>query len=483
MPLTPDPPFPKSRNDTVRSKDWNDAIGEVIRLDGAKLDRAGDTLSGPLTISGRLGVGGPADQRRVQVGGDVAGIGLDESDVSPNAGYVRFGDNTGWKLNLGRSREASGAGLNVDTTGVLATLQDNGNLGLGTLAPRSRLQVKTLTAVDEGATGNGAWANIGSNAYFDGDWKRVDETRAGVNLHMNAEGGGAEFRFARVEADGSNLRNVALIGTNGLSILEGGVSLLGTAPGRYRLTVQSPTTGNDDSFGVNISAGAENGSCFATWSTANTSGAAAAFGVIGQAFGSGSGQKIGIYGSAGGSGTPLWAGFFTGNVHVTGTLSKGAGSFVIDHVLDPENKILRHNLVESPEHLCAYRGKTWLGDHGRATVELPDYFPALTDEQNATVHLTPVGEEPSAVSYRWNDEHSALTVFGAAHAEVDYLVLAARDDPVIHQLARPVEEEKGGEFERGRLLYPEAFGHPAERGTAFAMEESFAAARQPTTEA
>jgi hypothetical protein len=74
-------------------------------------------------------------------------------------------------------------------------------------------------------------------------------------------------------------------------------------------------------------------------------------------------------------------------------------------------------------------------------------------------------------------------VFGAAHAEVDYLVLAARDDPVIHQLARPVEEEKGGEFERGRLLYPEAFGHPAERGTAFAMEESFAAARQPTTEA
>ena len=113
-------------------------------------------------------------------------------------------------------------------------------------------------------------------------------------------------------------------------------------------------------------------------------------------------------------------------MNVTGTLSKGGGGFLIDHVLDPENKVLRHNFVESPEHLCAYRGKTWLGDHGRATVELPDYFPALTDEQNATVHLTPVGEEPSAVSYRWNDEHSALTVFGAAHAEVGIVIPVSR---------------------------------------------------------
>jgi hypothetical protein len=482
MPLTPDPPFPKSRNDTVRSKDWNDALGEVIRLDGAKLDRAGDTLSGPLTISGTLGVGGSADKRRVQVGGDVAGIGLDESDVSPNAGYLRFGDSTGWKLHLGRSREGSGAELNVDTTGVLATLQDNGNLGLGTLAPRSRLQVKTLTAVDEGGTADGAWANIGSNAYFDGAWSRVDETKAGVNLHMNADGDGAEFRFARIERDGSNLRNVAQIGSNGLVIHEGGLDVLSAVPNRWKVNLQSTATGTDGALGFLGQVTVENGTAIGAEYSGIATGSGNAWGSISLASSNGAGQKIGVYGGVGGTAGAQWAGYFAGNVNVTGTLSKGAGSFVIDHVLDPENKILRHNLVESPEHLCVYRGRTELDEHGRATVGLPDYFPALTDEENATVHLTPVGEEPSAASYRWNAEHSALTVFGAAHAEVAYLVLAARDDPVIHQLDRPVEEDKGGEYERGRLLYPEAFGHPPERGVAFGMEQAFAAARQPTPE-
>jgi len=482
MPFTLDPPFPKSRNDTVRSKDTNDIVGEVIRLDGAKVDRAGDTLSGPLTISGTLGVGGPAEQRRVQVGGDVAGIGLDESNGSPDAGYIRFGDNSGWKLHLGRSREVSGAELNVDTTGVLATLQDNGNLGLGALAPRSRLQVKSLTALDEGATAAGAWANIGSNAFYDGDWHRVDETKAAVNLHMNGEGAGAEFRFLRIEADGSNLRNVAQIGSNGLALFEGGLDISGPTPNRWKLNAPTNSTGGDSALGVLCEVNSQEGGAIGAEFTANVSGNANAFGSISIASASGSGQKIGVYGGAGGGSGPTWAGYFNGNVNVAGTLSKGGGGFLIDHVLDPENKVLRHNFVESPEHLCAYRGKAWLGDHGRATVELPDYFPALTDEQNATVHLTPVGEEPSAVSYRWNDEYSALTVFGAPHAEVAYLVLAARDDPVIHQLDRPVEEDKGGEYERGRLLYPEAFGHPPERGVAFGMEEAFAASRQPTPE-
>jgi hypothetical protein len=66
------------------------------------------------------------------------------SDASPNAGYIRFGDNTGWKLHFGRSRENTidaGAPLNTGTTGVLMTLQDNGNVGIGTSVPREKLEV------------------------------------------------------------------------------------------------------------------------------------------------------------------------------------------------------------------------------------------------------------------------------------------------------------------------------------------------------
>lgn len=408
---------------------------------------------------------------------DVAGIGLDESDASPNAGYVRFGDNTGWKLHLGRSREASGGTLNTGTAGVLATLQDNGNFGIGALDPRTTLQVKTLTSINEGVTANGAWANFGSNMFFDGNWNRVDTTKAGVNLHMNADGDGVEFRFARVEADGSNQRNVAQIGTGGISINEGNVTVQNTSPG-WKLLGSSSVTGGAAALGAVTTVSSDTGLAIAGDFAASANGGTNVFGVAGSASGTGNSTKFGLFSSVSGNG-PLWAGWFNGDVNVSGTLSKGHGQFVIDHPLDPANKILRHNLVESPENLCVYRGKATLDANGRATVELPDYFPALTDEENATVYLTAVGEQPSPASYRWNDEHSAVTVFGAPNAAVAYLVLAARDDPVIHQLARPVEEDKTDDnFGAGRLLYPEAFGHPEEMGVHFALQESIAAVRR-----
>jgi hypothetical protein len=57
MTLKPQPPFPKSRGDTVRSTDWNDLVTEVVNLDDVKVNRAGDTMTGPLTVAGALGIG------------------------------------------------------------------------------------------------------------------------------------------------------------------------------------------------------------------------------------------------------------------------------------------------------------------------------------------------------------------------------------------------------------------------------------------
>jgi hypothetical protein len=107
----------------------------------------------------------------------------------------------------------------------------NGNVGIGNSVPRSPLQIKTLTALSEGATPAGAWANFGSNRYYDGSWHRIDPTKAGVNLHMNADDGvGEEFRFQRVEADGSNTRNIGTIGTRTSFIAEGNVGVGTNAP-------------------------------------------------------------------------------------------------------------------------------------------------------------------------------------------------------------------------------------------------------------
>jgi len=60
---------------------------------------------------------------------------------------------------------------------------------------------------------------------------------------------------------------------------------------------------------------------------------------------------------------------FANNVTVTGTLSKGSGSFKIDHPLKPETHYLVHSFVESPQANNIYRGKVVL-DAGQATVNL-----------------------------------------------------------------------------------------------------------------
>src|SRR5262249_47574873 len=56
------------------------------------------------------------------------------------------------------------------------------------------------------------------------------------------------------------------------------------------------------------------------------------------------GAAIEAYAGQGENGATIGpAGIFNGNVEVTGMLSKGGGSFKIDHPLDPENKYLSHS--------------------------------------------------------------------------------------------------------------------------------------------
>ncbi|MCF8403896.1 MAG: hypothetical protein K9H58_08125 [Bacteroidales bacterium] len=184
-----------------------------------------------------------------------------------------------------------------------------------------------------------------------------------------------------------------------------------------------------------------------------------------------SASSYGIFGQS----SSYYAGYFSGPVNVTGSLSKGSGSFVIDHPLDPENKLLRHNFVESPENLLIYRGKVKINSGGETTVDMPEYFKALTKEDEASIHLTCIGK-PFLTGAEWTRDFSGIIIYGEPNREVFWEVLADRDDPVIHELGRPVEEEKGGEkslCEKGKLLYPEAYGYPESMGRDYEIKQSF----------
>ena len=80
----------------------------------------------------------------------------------------------------------------------------------------------------------------------------------------------------------------------------------------------------------------------------------------------------------------------TGSLRVTGSLSKGSGSFLIDHPLDPLNKKLYHSFVESTDMKNIYDGIANCASDS-VIVGLPDYFMALNRDYR---HLLTAINEP-----------------------------------------------------------------------------------------
>ena len=81
---------------------------------------------------------------------------------------------------------------------------------------------------------------------------------------------------------------------------------------------------------------------------------------------------------------------FPGDVTITGLLSATTKSFVIDHPTK-EGMKLRYGSLEGPENGVYVRGR--LKDNN--TIELPDYWTGLVDEETITVNLTPIGTSAS----------------------------------------------------------------------------------------
>ncbi|MEX0652014.1 MAG: hypothetical protein WD153_00935, partial [Candidatus Paceibacterota bacterium] len=74
---------------------------------------------------------------------------------------------------------------------------------------------------------------------------------------------------------------------------------------------------------------------------------------------------------------------------ITGSVSKGSGTFVIDHPLDPEDKLLYHSFVESPDAKNIYDGVAVLDKKGRVKIKLPKYLKALNTDFRYLI--TPIG--------------------------------------------------------------------------------------------
>ena len=146
----------------------------------------------------------------------------------------------------------------------------------------------------------------------------------------------------------------------------------------------------------------------------------------------------------------------SGDVNIKGNISKGGGSFKIDHPLDPANKYLYHSFVESPDMMNIYNGVIALDANGEAVVDLPDWFEALN--RDFRYQLTAVGAPgPNLYIAEEVASNHFKIAGGKPGSKVSWQVTGIRQDAYANAHRIPTEEEKPL-HEQGHYLHPELFG-------------------------
>jgi hypothetical protein len=220
-------------------------------------------------------------------------------------------------------------------------------------------------------------------------------------------------------------------------------------------------TGSSYYYGINGIASGGSGNNYGVQGYASCSGTA--YGVRGSA--QGTSTNYGVYGAASG-GSTNFAGYFNGNVHVTGTLSKGSGTFQIDHPLDPLNKYLLHSFVESPDMMNIYNGNVKTDAEGYATVTLPNWFETLNRDFRYQLTVIDEGDGaafPQAKVVRGVKDNSLVIRTSVPLTTISWQVTGIRHDRFANANRIQVEMEKPT-GERGKYLHPELYGQPREAG-------------------
>ena len=241
---------------------------------------------------------------------------------------------------------------------------------------------------------------------------------------------------------------------------------------KFALFGQADGTGSNHGVFGSASNSANFASSTGVTGTASSAATQNAYGVVGNAggtgtanyglYGSGSGgtTAYGLYATASGA-TTNHAGYFQGNVTITGNLAKGSGTFKIDHPTDPENKFLSHSFVESPDMMNIYNGNVVTDAQGNAVVELPAYFEALN--KDFRYQLTVIGDFADAIIGKKIADNQFTIRTDKPNIEVSWQITGIRKDPYAEK-NRIIPETDKNPDEKGKYLHPEAYGQPAERG-------------------
>ena len=192
------------------------------------------------------------------------------------------------------------------------------------------------------------------------------------------------------------------------------------------------------------------------------------YGVYGYGYG-GSSLNYGVYGRAGGVGATNWAGYFSGNVRVVGTINPTKVDVKLDHPLDPENKYLSHSGVISDQMTSVYNGNVVLDGSGSAKVQLPEWFEAMNTDFK--YQLTAIGAPgPNLYIARKVSGNSFEIAGGSSGMEVSWQITSVRNDNFAKSNPLEIESKKKAD-EIGYYLHPESFGLSEEKGIDYHVQK------------
>jgi hypothetical protein len=139
----------------------------------------------------------------------------------------------------------------------------------------------------------------------------------------------------------------------------------------------------------------------------------------------------------------------------------GSGNFLIDHPLDPANRLLSHVPVKCPELKNLYDGVATLDANGEAVVQLPPWFRALNSAFR--YQLTAVGAPaPNLHVVEQAGANSFKISGGTRGMQVCWQATGVRQDPEAKAHPLNVEKDKAPN-ERGYYVHPLPYGQPADR--------------------
>jgi hypothetical protein len=355
------------------------------------------------------------------------------------------------------------------TLGNSVMFQSGGNVGVGTTSPQATLDVDGSGVFGiRGVTSSTADSATGVR----GDATATTGTNNGV-LGVSAGPTGVGVSGNATSLDGGTGVYGQTVSPHGVGVSGASLATTGNAPGVF-----GQTASTEFGAGVNGNAIATTGNSFGVFGRSNSTGGNGVFGyasspsgnttgVVGLVespngtagrFVSNSGSGLLLQGNSGS--TQVFAvdatgnGFLAGNLVVTGTVSKGGGSFKIDHPLDPSNKTLSHSFVESPDMMNIYNGVANLDAKGQASVSLPDWFESLNGDYRYL--LTAIGA-PQPELYIAEEIHGNRFKIagGKPGAKVSWQVTGIRHDAYANAHRIRVEEDKPA-AERGSYIHPEA---------------------------